>query len=119
MTTLVVGGDRIDVIRRELEAYGLKDIEHWAGRKPADTRRLVPERIKLVVVVTDQLSHAMLYSATIGATRLGLPVIYTRRSAHELRSKLADRFGNKPVKSAVRQISAGWALPFNILAISY
>ncbi len=119
MTTLVIGGDRIDVIRRELAEFGLRNIEHWAGRKPADARRMIPERIKLVVVVTDQLSHAMLYNATLGATRLGLPIIYTRRSAHELQSKLEDRFGKKIVKSAPRRISAGWALPLNVLAISY
>lgn len=99
MTTLVIGGDRIDTIRRELADYGLRDIEHWIGRKPAEARKNIPERIKLVVIVTDQLSHAMLYSATVGATRLGLPIIYSRRSAHELRSKLAERFGKLAKKS--------------------
>ena len=90
MTTLVIGGDRIDSIRRELAEHGLEDIEHWGGRKPADTRRPIPARVRLVVMVTDQLSHNMLYSATIRATRLDLPIIYSRRSAIELRDKLAQ-----------------------------
>lgn len=119
MTTLVIGGDRIDTIRRELAEYGFDDIEHWGGRKPADARKSIPERIKLVVIVTDQLSHAMLYSATIGATRLGLPIIYSRRSAHELRSKLAERFSKVAPKPTAKQVSSGWSLPFNSLAISY
>jgi len=89
MTTLVIGGDRIDSIRRELAEHGLADIKHWGGRKPADTRRPIPARVRLVVMVTDQLSHNMLYSATMRATRLDLPIIYSRRSAIELRDKLA------------------------------
>jgi hypothetical protein len=92
MTTLVIGGDRIDSIRRELAEHGLEDIEHWGGRKPADARRAIPSRVELVVMVTDQLSHNMLYNATIRATRLGLPIVHCRRSAVELRAKLAQRF---------------------------
>jgi hypothetical protein len=42
MTTLVIGGDRIDSIRRELADHGLDEIEHWGGRKPADARRAIP-----------------------------------------------------------------------------
>jgi hypothetical protein len=89
MTTLVIGGDRIDSIRRELAEHGREDIEHWGGRKPADTRRAIPARVDLVIMVTDYLSHNMLYSATMRATRLDLPIIYSRRSAVELRDKLA------------------------------
>lgn len=89
MTTLVIGGDRIDSIRRELAEHGLEDVEHWGGRKPADTRRAIPSRCDLVIIVTEFLSHNMLYSATVRATRLGLPIIYSRRSAIELRDKLA------------------------------
>lgn len=89
MTTLVIGGDRIDSIRRELAEHGREEIEHWGGRKPADTRRAIPARVDLVILVTDYLSHNMLYSATMRATRLDLPIIYSRRSAVELRDKLA------------------------------
>jgi hypothetical protein len=42
MTTLVIGGDRIDSIRRELADHGLDEIEHWGGRKPADARPAIP-----------------------------------------------------------------------------
>jgi hypothetical protein len=119
MTTLVIGGDRIDTIRRELGVHGLNDVEHWVGRKPADARKTIPDRVKLVVVVTDQLSHSMLYSATVGATRNGLPIIYTRRSAYELREQLAERFGQPRSRQAYKTVSTGWALPVNLLAVSY
>lgn len=119
MTTLVIGGDHIDAIRRELSARGLNDVEHWVGRKPADARKTIPDRIKLVIAVTDQLSHSMLYSATVGAQRNGLAIIYTRRSAHELREKLAERYGEAPGKKIYKQVSAGWVLPFNQASLSY
>ena len=106
MKTLVIGGDRIDSIRRELTEFGRHDIEHWAGRKPADTRRAIPARCDLVIIVTDFLSHNMLYSATVRATRLGLPIIYSRRSAVELRSKLEAQFGHHHGHTATMRIAA-------------
>lgn len=54
------------------------------------TRGGLSPRARLVVMVTDQLSHNMLHSATLRATRLDLPIIYSRRSAIELRGKLAQ-----------------------------
>jgi|GEM_PF-732262 hypothetical protein len=119
MTTLVIGGDHIDKIRRELAEYGLEDVVHWGGRKPAHTRREIPSRVQLVVMVTDQLSHNMLYSSTLKATRLGLPIIYSRRSAYELRGKLAERFNKKAANLAFRRFSAGWGSSFTLRAISY
>lgn len=115
MTTLIIGGDRIDSIRRELVEYGLNNIEHWSGRKPADARRVIPARVKLVVMVTDQLSHPMLYNATIHATRLGLPIIYSSRSARDLAAKLAERF----CKKKTAPVKPNWMTPLGFFAITY
>lgn len=119
MTILVIGGDHIDKIRRELAEHGLHDVEHWPGRKPADARKAIPDRIRLVVAVTDQLSHAMLYNTTLKAARLDLPIIYSRRSGHELREELAERYGKRPASALPKEISSGWILPFSNIAISY
>lgn len=119
MTTLVIGGDRIDSIRRELAEHGLDDIEHWGGRKPADARRAIPARVELVVMVTDQLNHSMLYNATVRATRLDLPIIYSRRSAIELRSKLEQRFGRSTPVQRPAKSAPGWLIPFGFLALTY
>lgn len=117
MTTLVIGGDYIETIRRDLATHGLTDVEHWGGRKPADARRPIPARVELVVVVTDQLNHSMLYNATLRATRLDLPIVYTRRSGHELRARLAELFGN-PV--ATPPVPGGdWLSRFGFSGISY
>lgn len=119
MTILVIGGDHIDKVRRELSAYGLHDVAHWSGRKPADARREIPQRTKLVVMVTDQLNHAMLRNASIRATRLGLPIVYTRRSGYELADKLAERYQRRQPKSNTPAIAEGWFTQLGFLAISY
>jgi len=117
MTTLVIGGDRIDTIRRDLAEHGLTDVEHWGGRKPADARRAIPARVELVVVVTDQLNHSMLYNATVRATRLDLPIIYTRRSGHELRARLTELFGNPAATPPVP--GSNWLQRLGFIGITY
>ena len=119
MNTLVIGGDRIETIRRELTEFGVRNVEHWSGRKPADTRREIPSRVSLVVMLTDQLSHALLYNATIKATRLGLPILYSTRSARELRDKLVEHFGKKTPRHSILRVGSGWSIPINSFAISY
>lgn len=39
MTALIVGGDYIQTLRRELLAHGLTDVEHWDGRQSRITQR--------------------------------------------------------------------------------
>ena len=117
MTTLVIGGDRIETLRRELASHGLSDVEHWGGRKPADARRPIPARVGLVVVVTDQLNHSMLYNVTLRATRLDLPIVYTRRSGHELRARLGELFGNPD--AAPPAAGRDWLNRYGFSGISY
>lgn len=119
MSTLVVGGDRIDSIIRELAEFGLDEVEHWGGRKPADARRAIPSRVRLVVMVIDQLNHSMLHNITVRASRLGLPIIYSRRSAHELRDKLGDRYGRSAPVAERPAGRRGWVRGEPYLAISH
>jgi hypothetical protein len=32
MTALIIGGDYIETLKRELLAHGLRHVEHWDGR---------------------------------------------------------------------------------------
>ena len=56
-TALIVGGDQIASIKQELKNYGITDINHWSGRKVGDGKRVIPHETKLIVLITDWISH--------------------------------------------------------------
>jgi hypothetical protein len=88
MNTLIVGGDYIDGLVEELAGLGLARVEHWHGRKVRDLNRTIPADMDLVVVLFDYVSHNLLRKVKSDAQRQGLKVIYSRRSAGELRQKI-------------------------------
>ncbi|ANQ85564.1 DUF2325 domain-containing protein [Azoarcus olearius] len=89
---LVVGADRVDAIRAELEQaahLGVTRTEHWSGRQVGDNRRQIPGDTRLVVVLCDRINHDLLYSVRRQAASRGLPVVYCRHSLVDMRDKLA------------------------------
>jgi hypothetical protein len=88
MSALIVGGDHIESIRREISLRGMSRVEHWNGRKPGDLRKTLPKGTKLVVVLYDFVSHNMLKKVNSDAAGSGIPVIHCRRSVGLLCSKL-------------------------------
>lgn len=105
MRALVVGADRVDAIRAELERaahLGVSRTEHWSGRHVADKRRPIPIDTRLVVVLCDRINHDLLYSVRRQAASRGLPVVYCRHSLVDMRDKLA-----RVVPSATECAAAG------------
>ena len=90
MTALIVGGDYIEPLRREIVAHGIGQVEHWDGRKPGYITREVPACTRLIVVLYDYISHQLRLTLKKQATRDRVPLVYCRRSANELRAKLRE-----------------------------
>jgi hypothetical protein len=90
MTALIVGGDYIESIRKEMSARGVERIEHWNGRKPRDLRKTLPKGTELIVILYDYLSHRMLKKVNADAADSGIPIIHCRRSLGQLCSKLDE-----------------------------
>lgn len=93
MKALIVGADRVDTIRAEINRraadFGRRGrIDHWDGRKVGDSRREIPSDTHLVVVVCDRANHMLMNSVKKQALRLRIPVVYCRHSATELRERL-------------------------------
>jgi hypothetical protein len=88
MNTLIVGGDYVDGLLEELAGLGLSRVEHWGGRKVREVNRPIPADMDLVVVLFDYVNHNLLRKVEVAAARQGLQVIYSRRSAGELRRKI-------------------------------
>ena len=83
-----MGGDHIEGLVEQLDGLGLRRIEHWAGRKVRDLNRTIPPDMDLVVVLFDYVNHNLLRQVRQKARRQGLQLVYSRRSAVELRQKI-------------------------------
>lgn len=58
MSIMIVGGDSLGGISKELQALGADEIVHVDGRQAGKNARLrIPERIGLVLVFTDYVNH--------------------------------------------------------------
>jgi hypothetical protein len=92
MKALIVGADRVEPIRDELQRashFCITRTEHWSGRKVGDVRRAVSEDTRLIVVICDRINHKLLDHVRKQASKLGVPMLYSRHSLVEIRDKLA------------------------------
>jgi hypothetical protein len=90
MTALIVGGDYIKPIEKIITDRGVRNIEHWTGRKVGDLKKTVPRDTRFVVLLLDYLNHGLAKKVRGDADRLGLPVIYCRRSLGQFCEKLDE-----------------------------
>ncbi len=91
MSVLIVGGDYVESLRRQIAAQGYKHIEHWHGRKKGFIKRKLSSDTRLIVMVYDYISHSVAISLKNKASRKGIPIIYCRHAAHELKHKLLNQ----------------------------
>ncbi|GGY17672.1 DUF2325 domain-containing protein [Paludibacterium paludis] len=87
---LIVGGDNVDLVRRELAAQGYEDVQHWPGRKPGECRRPFPRHIDLVVVMLGHVNHTLCQRVRHEAGRQRLPILFSgRKHTAPLKTQLA------------------------------
>lgn len=96
MTALIVGGDYIQTLKRELLAHGLADVEHWDGRQSRFTKRTIPGSARLVVILYDYVSHSVSNALKQQANKNGVPLVFCKNSTHELRRKLESMELSEP-----------------------
>ena len=94
MKALIVGGDYVKPIKKIIAGKGVRRIEHWDGRKPSDLRKTFPKDTRLVILLCDYLNHGLAKKVREDAERLGLQVIYCRRSLGQFCEKLDDFIEN-------------------------
>ncbi len=87
-TALIVGGDQIASIKEELKNYGITEINHWSGRKVGDGKKVIPHDTKLIVLITDWISHQFTHKIKQDAAKRGLQIIYTPNGPAALRARL-------------------------------
>lgn len=87
-TALIVGGDRIKGIRQVLGSYGVKKISHWTGRKAGDSNKVIPRDTRLIVLVTDWVSHSFTEKVKRDASMRGIHIVYTPNGPTALKTRL-------------------------------
>lgn len=89
MTTLIVGGDRVNTYREFLLSQGLGPVLHWNGRNNSECHRKIPARTRLMVILVDQVNHRLAIKMRRIAGDMDLPVIFSRRSIVQLDEAIA------------------------------
>lgn len=90
MTALIVGGDYVEPLKREIRAHGHAHVEHWDGRKAGFTKKAIPGGTRLIVILIDYISHSLLIALKRKASCNNVPLLFCRRSMNDLRRKLDD-----------------------------
>jgi hypothetical protein len=90
MTALIVGGDYVQTLKRELLAHGVTRVDHWDGRQSRFAKRTIPFSARLVVILCDYVNHSVSNALKQQANKHGVPLVFCRSSAHELRRKLEN-----------------------------
>jgi hypothetical protein len=90
MTVLIVGGDYVASFKHLVATQQNARIEHWSGRKKGFTKRSLPNKTQLVVIICDYVNHSLANSVKEKANRNGIPLLFCHRSINELKGKLQD-----------------------------
>lgn len=90
-SVLVVGGDQISGIKQVLVNHGLDHINHWSGRKAGDSNKIIPQDTKIIVLITDWISHSITHKVKRNAMKRGIRIIYTPNGSMALHNRLQTR----------------------------
>lgn len=83
MSVLILGGDKIDPIRKILMELGVSDIIHWTARNQKNGRKkdkVIPSKVNLVVMLTNFLNHNAMKHYRSEAKSKDLPIVYSTRN---------------------------------------
>lgn len=89
MSVVVIGGDCLGGIEKNLFAVGVTELVHISGRKALDkTRICLPKSTAFVLVFTDYVNHGMAQNVKTLAKANEIPLIFAKRSWRHVEEKL-------------------------------
>jgi hypothetical protein len=95
MSVVVVGGDFLGGIEKNLHSLGVTELIHISGRKALDKNKIsIPKATALVVVLTDYVNHGTAQNVKVLAKARSIPLVFAKRSwrAVEEKLKIANLF---------------------------
>lgn len=90
MSVIIVGGDHLGSIPRELDKMGVTDIQHLTGRNGQKIRGRIPEKADFIILLYDFVNHNLAYKIKKLAGNRGIPIIYAKRSWSSIYQKMKD-----------------------------
>ncbi|HHT9119987.1 MAG TPA: DUF2325 domain-containing protein [Candidatus Hypogeohydataceae bacterium YC41] len=88
MSVLIVGGDHLGSIPRELNKLGVTRLIHLSGRDQSGFRNGLPESMDLIIVLYDYASHNLTQRVKDLARSKSIPILFARRSWSSIYQKL-------------------------------
>jgi hypothetical protein len=89
MSVVIVGGDYLGGIEKNLYSLGVKELVHISGRKAFDRNKIsLPEATAFVLVLTDYVNHATARNVKTIARSRSIPVVFAKRSWRAVEEKL-------------------------------
>lgn len=90
MSVLIVGGDHLGSIPKELDKMGVDNIRHITGRSGQKVHGGIPETMDFIIVLYDFVNHNLTYKIKKIAEGKGVPVIYAKRSWSSVYQKMKE-----------------------------
>lgn len=90
MSVLIVGGDHLGSIPKELDKLGVNEIKHLTGRGGQKIRDGIPEAMDFIIVLYDFVNHNLAHKIKGFAENRGVPVVYAKRSWSSIYQKMKE-----------------------------
>ncbi|MDN3515920.1 MAG: DUF2325 domain-containing protein [Candidatus Brocadia sp.] len=90
MSVLIVGGDHLGSIPKELDKIGVNEIRHVTGRSGQKIRDGIPETMDFIIMLYDFVNHNLAYKIKKLAESKDIPILYSKRSWASIYQKMKE-----------------------------
>lgn len=90
MSLMIVGADHLGGIEEKLSGIGFHEVLHVTGRKVQEVKKDIPEKINLVLVLTDYINHNLAKVIKQKAKEQSLPICFAKRSWSSIHQALHE-----------------------------
>lgn len=80
MNVLIVGGDRLGNITREIKKEEVVQITHWTGRAKYFQNKPIPSNVDKIVLFYDFVNHNLMKNVRKQSKMYKIPIIYAKRT---------------------------------------
>jgi len=94
MSVLIIGGDHLGSIPKELKKIGVDDIRHMSGRNRNVIKKGMSTSMDLIIVLHDYVNHNLANVTKKHAKECNIPVVFAKRSWSSIYKKLPSSLTN-------------------------